>query len=75
MVASPSTKKDTRKRHLDLGLILGALASLMVLGALILIVNWPTKISSHETEASTPSSAKRAADTSPAPTSANRNWP
>jgi hypothetical protein len=68
MAASRSEHTDPRKRKPDPGLILGAFASLLVLGALILIVNWPTKTSITETNASVSSEAKRPADTLPAPT-------
>ena len=72
MVAGQSEKTDPRKSKTDVRLILGVFASLIVLGALILIVNWPTKLPSKETSASAPSAAKRAADTLPAPTRTNR---
>ena len=68
MVTGRYEKTDPCKSKTDVGLILGVFASLMVLGALILIVNWPTKIASNAINASAPSETKRPADTSPAPT-------
>ena len=68
MVTGRRVKQVPRKRKPDVGLIFGVFASLMVLGALILIVNWPTKIASNAINASAPSETKRPADTSPAPT-------
>lgn len=72
MITGRSEKTDPRKNKTDVGLILGVFASLIVLGALIWIVNWPIKIPSKETNNSAPSATKRAADTLPAPTRTNR---
>jgi hypothetical protein len=71
-MAASRSGTNPRKRKRDPGLILGAFASLLVLSALILIVNWPTKTSITETNASASSEAKRPADTLPAPTGLTR---
>jgi len=74
-MAASRSDTNARKRKRDPGLILGAFASLLVLSALVLIVNWPTKTSITETNASASSAsseAKRPADTLPAPTGVTR---